>query len=209
MKWAGSFRYALSVQFSAMALSSETLNRLLGASSCVLSTIIVFWRSHAAISNPAATIPTRLRVRITSSRSGGTNAMTKHGPCRSPRRGRLPDAAAGESRHVPGGGQRTSRRAIRLLIVVELDVRLVDQGDVETEGEIAVGTLGEREPGVPATQIAVQTDEVLRELLGFEIVRRVPARGPVRRGAERHLQVHLGAARQILPDEGGLLALIR
>src|SRR2546425_1264688 len=45
-----------------------------------------------------------------------------------------------------------------LLLVVELDVRLVQQRDREVEREVAVRALEEREARVPAMQVAVQGD---------------------------------------------------
>src|SRR2546425_1127146 len=48
-----------------------------------------------------------------------------------------------------------------LLLVVELDVRLVQQRDREVEREVAVRALEEREARVPAMQVAVQGDHVL------------------------------------------------
>src|SRR5882672_6546512 len=82
----------------------------------------------------------------------------------------------------------TSRSGKRVLIVVELDVRLVDQGNVEAEGEIAVCALREHEARAPAVQIALEAEVVIGELLRTEIVGALPARGPIRRRAEGHLQ---------------------
>src|SRR3989442_13673413 len=60
------------------------------------------------------------------------------------------------------GARRSSHQA--LLLVVELDVRLVQQQDREVEREVAVRALEEREARVPAMQVAVQGDHVLAEL---------------------------------------------
>src|SRR6266571_7517044 len=82
-----------------------------------------------------------------------------------------------------------------LLVVVELDVRLVEQRNVEVEREVAVGALHEREGGVPAMQVARQLDVMLGELPRREIVARVPRQRPVGRRAERHREPHLLGAR--------------
>src|SRR2546425_1400698 len=78
-----------------------------------------------------------------------------------------------------------------LLVVVELDVRLVQQAHKERESEVAVRALQEREARVPAVQVALQLDDVLAELFGVDIVGRGPRRRPVLRGAERQSQREL------------------
>src|SRR5690349_5721944 len=54
-------------------------------------------------------------------------------------------------------------RRERLLLVIELDVRLVEEGDREVEREVAVGALDEGEAGVPAVQVALEPQIVLGE----------------------------------------------
>src|SRR5437899_12410840 len=81
------------------------------------------------------------------------------------------------------GARRSSQQA--LLLVVELDVRLVQQRDGEVEREVAVWALEEREARVPAMQVAVQGDHVLAELAGVEVVRRRPPRGQIGRASCR------------------------
>src|SRR2546427_11888928 len=71
-----------------------------------------------------------------------------------------------------------------LLVVVELDVRLVQQAHKERESEVAVRALEEREARVPAVQIALQLDDVLAELLGVDVIGRRPRRRPMLSGAE-------------------------
>src|SRR5258705_962922 len=72
----------------------------------------------------------------------------------------------------------------RVLVVVELDIRLIDQGDVEAEGEIAVGALREHETRAPAAEVALETEEVIGKLVCPEIERTVPVRRPVGGGTE-------------------------
>src|SRR2546426_10777931 len=68
-----------------------------------------------------------------------------------------------------------------LLLVVELDVRVVGQGDMRAECEAGGRSLGEREAPVPAAQDARQANEVragpAREGLGVEAPDRRPACG--------------------------------
>src|SRR3989442_6969095 len=90
----------------------------------------------------------------------------------------------------------------RLLVVVELDVRLVEERDVEVEGKVAVGALGEREARMPAVQIPLQPHVVLAKLASVEVVDRVPGQGPVRRGTEPRGEGELLAAPVALPEEG-------
>src|SRR2546426_6560304 len=90
----------------------------------------------------------------------------------------------------------------RLLVVVEIDVRLVEERDVEVEGEVAVGALGEREARMPAVQIPLQPHVVLAKLASVEVVDRVPGQGPVRRGTEPRGEGELLAAPVALPEEG-------
>src|SRR5204863_7061133 len=72
-----------------------------------------------------------------------------------------------------------------LLLVVELDVGLIQQGDIEAEGEVAVRGLQKREARVPAVQIALEANGVGAELPCVEIVVRIPGRRPMRRRLER------------------------
>src|SRR5947199_9167395 len=67
-----------------------------------------------------------------------------------------------------------------LLLVVELDVGLIQQGDIEAEGEVAVRGLQKREARVPAVQIALEANGVGAELPRVEIVVRIPRRRPMR-----------------------------
>src|SRR5439155_7111252 len=90
----------------------------------------------------------------------------------------------------PGDNERL-RSAVCPLVVIELDVRLVEEGDVEAEREVAVGALHEREAGVPAVQVALEAHVMLGELLGDEIVARSPRQRPVRGRAERQREPHL------------------
>src|SRR6266446_3014476 len=69
----------------------------------------------------------------------------------------------------------------RLLLVVELDVRLVEQGHEKAEREVAGRSLREREARVPAVQVALQPNEVGSELPGVEIVIGRPGRRPMSR----------------------------
>src|SRR5205823_5949475 len=71
-----------------------------------------------------------------------------------------------------------------LLLVVEADVRLVEQRHVEIEPEVAVGGLQEGEARVPAVQVALQPDRVLAELARVHVVLRAPRRRPLWRGTE-------------------------
>src|SRR2546428_13385702 len=67
-----------------------------------------------------------------------------------------------------------------LLLVVELDVGLIQQGDVEAEREVAVRGLEKREARVPAVQGALEANGVGPELPGVEVVVRGPGRRPMR-----------------------------
>src|SRR2546426_2003676 len=78
-----------------------------------------------------------------------------------------------------------------LLLVVELDVRLVEQGDIKAECEVAGRSLREREAGVPAVQVALQANEVSAELPRVEIVVGVPGRRPMCRRLKRESESHL------------------
>src|SRR3989454_1345824 len=78
-----------------------------------------------------------------------------------------------------------------LLLVVELDVGLIQQGDVEAEREVAVRGLEKREARVPAVQVALEANGVGPELPCVEVVVRVPGRRPMRRRLEREGESHL------------------
>src|SRR5690348_16907076 len=75
-----------------------------------------------------------------------------------------------------GGTAGASRTGARegLLLVVELDVGLVQQGNVKAEGEAAGRRAQERKARVPAVQVALQADRVVAELPGVEVVVRIP-----------------------------------
>src|SRR5207247_7357621 len=89
------------------------------------------------------------------------------------------------------GDNERLRSAVCPLVVIELDVRLVEEGDVEAEREVAVGALHEREAGVPAVQVALEAHVMLGEMLGDEIVACYPrkriVRGGVGHNGERQL----------------------
>src|SRR3989475_329948 len=154
-------------------------------------TFVVVFVWQPTLSAAAASRAYRERKRIADSRRSvwaGREAggMPRGKSCErrrldSPARSRLSPA---EDR----GARRSSQQA--LLLVVELDVRLVQQRDGEVEREVAVWALEEREARVPAMQVAVQGDHVLAELAGVEVVRRRPPRGPVRGRAERQVEAH-------------------
>src|SRR5439155_19122414 len=79
----------------------------------------------------------------------------------------------------------------RLLLVVEFDVGLVEQGDVDAEREVTVGGFQKREARMPAVQVALEMNGVGAELPRVEIVVRIPGRRPMRRWLERQLKPHL------------------
>src|SRR5690242_20464789 len=72
----------------------------------------------------------------------------------------------------------------RSLVVLELDVLLVQQADEKVELEIPVRGLHETKRRVPAPQIPLQPQNVLTELLGSEVVLRVPGNRPAGSGGE-------------------------
>src|SRR6266567_1555931 len=71
----------------------------------------------------------------------------------------------------------------------------VENRDVETEGEVAVRGLQEREARMPAMQVALEVNGVRAELPRVEIVVRIPGRRPMRCRLERKSQPHLLAPR--------------
>src|SRR3989442_15403129 len=79
----------------------------------------------------------------------------------------------------------------RLLFVVELDVRLVEQRHEKGEGEVAVGTLREREARVPAVQIPLQPHQMLAKRVGRHVVAGGPDRLPLLGRLEAQVQVQL------------------
>src|SRR5438105_1853029 len=122
---------------------------------------------------------TNCRVRLHRSRASGESATRRPSratattsaivsDCPSIRRG---EDMGGMS--VPGRG---NSRSVGLLllrhapapeappIVVELELRLRLERDEEVESEVSVRRLGEREDRVPVVQLALQRDDVTREL---------------------------------------------
>src|SRR2546429_6942954 len=81
-----------------------------------------------------------------------------------------------------------------LLLVIELDVGLVDQGHVEVEREVAVRALDEGEAGVPAAQVPLEPHVVLAELARVQVVQGAPGRRPEGGGAEIHVERELPLA---------------
>ena len=69
---------------------------------------------------------------------------------------------------------------VGVLIVVELDVRLVGERDVEREGKASSRGLMEAESGPPAPEIALEGERMVGELACGEVVRGIPGRAPVR-----------------------------
>src|SRR5882672_8042612 len=76
----------------------------------------------------------------------------------------------------------------RLLLVVELDVWLVEQGHEKAEREVAGRGLREREAGVPAVQVPLEPNEVGAELPGVEIVIGRPGGRAMRRRVNREFE---------------------
>src|SRR5436309_10966472 len=68
---------------------------------------------------------------------------------------------------------------VRVLIVVELDRRLVGERDVEAEREASRRGLVKAERSPPAPQIALERERVIGELARREVVRGQPGRAPV------------------------------
>src|SRR6266571_3033388 len=96
-----------------------------------------------------------------------------------------------------GGGSRvgTGLPGEGLLLVVKLDVGLIQQGDIEAEGEVAVRGLQKREARVPAVQITLEANGVGAELPCVEIVVRIPRRRPICGRLEREAKSQLLAPR--------------
>src|ERR1700734_3248385 len=67
---------------------------------------------------------------------------------------------------------------VRLFVVVELEGRLRLEGDEEGEGEAARRGLGEGQDQVPVVQVALQRDDLAREVVRAKVVGRLPLRGP-------------------------------
>src|SRR5688572_6217598 len=77
----------------------------------------------------------------------------------------------------------------RLLVVVELDIRKVEERDVEVEPEVPVGVLPEGERRAPLVEVTLQAHLLRLEPVGGEVVERPPLHAPERGrgepGAER------------------------
>src|SRR4051812_17317684 len=84
-------------------------------------------------------------------------------------------------------------RPVGAPVVIELEVRLRDQRDVEVEREVPVRRLREREDRAPVVHVALQADDVIRELVELEVV----ARGPLHRPAWRDVEREIAAERAL------------
>src|SRR5437667_8476947 len=76
---------------------------------------------------------------------------------------------------------------VGVLIVIELDVRLVGERDVEREGKVSSRGLMEAESGPPAPEIALEGERMVGELACGEVVRGIPGRAPVPSRTEREI----------------------
>src|SRR5688500_14768059 len=83
-----------------------------------------------------------------------------------------------------------SAAAVAAPVVIELQVRLGLERDEEAEGEVPVRRLVEGEGRPPVGHVALQRDDVARELGGLDVVDRRPRHGPQRGELERHGAVH-------------------
>src|SRR5579885_3803871 len=114
---------------------------------------------HASATRPAA-IPNARRIALLhpstfeSPRAPSTRRATSH--VAAPQE----LGARGRSRPVPRTGRLAHQR---LLLVVELDVRLVEERHIEIEREVPGRGAGKREARMPAVQIALQA-HVVREI---------------------------------------------
>src|SRR5689334_22940719 len=86
----------------------------------------------------------------------------------------------------------------RRAVVVELDVRLGLERDGEVERERAIRRLREAEVRAPVVNVALQRDDVTRELVALEIVRGAPPCRPLRRETEVQVAVHRGRRRNVV-----------
>src|SRR5882762_2874240 len=136
---------------------------------------VLFW--HATATRPATTSRERSESRMAFLKAAD-------GPAESTRRAQayvMGGRAVGNRGRVRCVTWRGRLLSERLLLIVELDVRLVEQGHEKAEREVSGGSFREREAGVPAMQVALQPNEVGAELPGVEIVIGSPGRRPVRR----------------------------
>src|SRR5207245_7874495 len=83
--------------------------------------------------------------------------------------------------------ERTALLHEGVLIVVELDIRLVGERDVEREGKVSSRGLMEAESGPPAPEIALEGERMVGELACGEVIRGIPGRAPVPCRTEREI----------------------
>ena len=99
--------------------------------------------------------------------------------------------APGAAGHPNAGS--TARRGLphRSLVVLELHLGLVPEADEEIEREVPVGSPHERERGSPTMHGAIQSQDVLAELLLRDVVVGVPRNGPSGRERESDLKTEV------------------
>src|SRR5918996_5625121 len=105
-------------------------------------------------------------------------------------------------RAVLRNGQRDHSTREGLLVVVELDVRLVLEGNVEGKSESAGRGPQVAEAGLPAVHIAIEADGVVGEPARHHVVDGVPGRAPVGGRLEAHVQIE-GLLLRLLDSWGG------